>query len=259
MELRPLGATGIRVSPLGLGSVKFGRNEQVKYPQPFAIPDDRTVRALLEQARGLGINLIDTAPAYGTSQERLGRLLPGPRQEWVIVSKVGEFFEQGQSRFDFSYDTTLRTVERSLQTLRTDYLDVVLIHSDGDDLRILEQEGVLDALRELKAQGKIRAHGMSGKTVAGGVRAVAATDVVMVTYNPAEREELPVLAAAAAANKGVLIKKGLQSGHASDVEAALRFIFAQPGVGSVIVGTINPKHLADNVRAMELILAQGPG
>ncbi len=258
MELRPLGATGIRVSPLGLGSVKFGRNQQVKYPEPFVLPDDRTVRALLEQARGLGINLIDTAPAYGTSQERLGRLLPGPRDQWVIVSKVGEFFEQGRSRFDFSYDTTLRTVERSLQTLRTDYLDVVLIHSDGDDLRILEQEGVLDALRELKAQGKIRAHGMSGKTVAGGLRAVDETDVVMVTYNPSEREELPVLAAAADANKGVLIKKGLQSGHAADVEASLRFIFSQPGIGSVIVGTINPEHLADNARAMEQVLAQGP-
>jgi aryl-alcohol dehydrogenase-like predicted oxidoreductase len=258
VELRPLGATGIRVSPLGLGSVKFGRNEQVKYPQPFAIPDDRTLRALLEQARGLGINLIDTAPAYGTSQERLGRLLPGPRDEWVIVSKVGEFFEQGQSRFDYGYSTTLRTVEQSLQTLRTDYLDVVLIHSDGDDLRILEQEGVLEALRELKAQGKIRAHGMSGKTVVGGLRAVAETDVVMVTYNPAHQEERPVLAAAAAANKGVLIKKGLQSGHAADVEVALRFIFSQPGVGSVIVGTINPEHLADNVRATEQILAQNP-
>lgn len=258
MELRPLGATGIQVSPLGLGSVKFGRNEQVKYPEPFAIPDDRAVQALLEQARGLGINLIDTAPAYGTSQERLGRLLPGRRDEWVIVSKVGEFFEQGRSRFDFSYEITRRTVEQSLRTLRTDYLDVVLIHSDGDDLRILEQEGVLDALRELKAQGKIRAHGMSGKTVAGGLRAVAETDVVMVTYNPAHQEELPVLTAAADANKGVLIKKGLQSGHAVDVEASLRFIFSQPGIGSVIVGTINLDHLADNVRAMERVLAQGP-
>ncbi len=172
MELRPLGSTGINVSPLGLGTVKIGRNEQVKYPHPFEIPDDQAVRALLGLAQELGINLIDTAPAYGSSQERLGKLLPGTRDQWVIVSKVGEFFERGESRFDFSFATTRRVVEESLHTLNTDYLDVVLIHSDGGDLRILEQEGALDALRELKEQGLIRAHGMSSKTLAGGLRVV---------------------------------------------------------------------------------------
>ncbi len=86
MELRDLGGTGIRVSSLGLGTVKFGRNEQVKYPRAFQLPDDRQIRALLELAIDLGINLLDTAPAYGSSMERLGKLLPGPRERWVIVS-----------------------------------------------------------------------------------------------------------------------------------------------------------------------------
>jgi len=196
MELRDLGSTGIRVSPLGLGTVKFGRNDQVKYPRAFQLPDDGQIRSLLELAADLGINLLDTAPAYGSSMERLGKLLPGPRERWVIVSKVGEFFDHGRSRFDFGFDTTVRTVEQNLRTLDTDYLDAVLIHSDGDDLRILEQEPVLDALRSLKERGLIRAHGMSGKTVAGGLRSVAETDVVMATCNPAYPDEIPVLEAA---------------------------------------------------------------
>ncbi len=259
MELRPLGDTGIRVSPLGLGTVKFGRNEQVKYPESFKIPDDAAVRSLLDLATDLGLNLLDTAPAYGNSMQRLGKLLPGPRERWVIVSKVGEFFEQGRSRFDFGFDTTVRTVEDSLRTLGTDYLDAVLIHSDGDDLRILEQEPVLDALRSLKERGLIRAHGLSGKTLEGGLRAVAESDIVMVTCNPAYPDEIPVIEAAAQQGRGVLIKKGLQSGHIAGpdgVREALRYIFAQPGVSGLIVGTINPAHLHSNLTVLESVLEE---
>lgn len=252
MELRALGDTGIMVSPLGLGAVKLGRNQQVKYPRPFEIPDDAAVVELLSLARELGVNLLDTAPAYGNSEQRLGKLLPGPRDEWVIVSKVGEFFEGGKSRFDFSYDTTIRTVEQSLRNLKTDYLDAVLIHSDGDDYHALKEAGALDALRALKEKGLIRAHGFSGKTLVGGLLAVVESDIVMVTCNPAHQEELPVIRAANLRNRGVLIKKALQSGHieAGGVEESMRFIFAQPGVSSVMVGTITPDHLRDNVAAV---------
>lgn len=257
MELRPLGRTGVDVSPLGLGTVKIGRNEQVKYPQPFDLPDDRSVRSLLALARDLGINLLDTAPAYGTAQARLGALLPRPRSDWVIVSKVGEHFENGTSRFDFTFGATIRTVEDSLRTLQTDYLDCVLIHSDGDDLRILREEGVVDALETLKQRGLILLHGMSSKTVEGGLAAVDRLDVVMATCNLGYNDERPVLEAAERTGKGVLIKKALSSGHLAGpdaVEKAFRFILGQPGVSSIIVGTIDPAHLSDNVAAAEAAL-----
>ena len=67
MELRNLGATGIKISVLGLGTVKLGRDQEVKYPRGFKIPDDQAVRDLLALAQELGINFIDTAPAYGNS------------------------------------------------------------------------------------------------------------------------------------------------------------------------------------------------
>ena len=260
MELRPLGSTGLHVSPLGLGTVKFGRNRGVKYPRAFELPSDREALALLEVAWDLGINLLDTAPAYGESEERLGRLLRRCRRDWVVVTKVGEEFDDGVSRFDFSAAATRASVERSLRRLGVEALDAVLIHSNGEDLAILEREGVLPALLDLKRAGLVRAVGMSTKTVAGGLRAVECCDLVMVTYNLARREELPVIRAARATGKGVLVKKGLLGGHLNQVSsadparAALELIYAEPGVGSVVVGTLNPEHLRANVAIAEQVL-----
>lgn len=255
MELRALGSSGIQVSPMGLGTVKIGRDQQVKYPSGFTIPDDQTVSALIDQAWGLGINLIDTAPAYGNSEERLGKLLP-KSQPWVIVTKVGEIFENGESRFDFSAAHTRMSVERSLQRLQRDCVDVVLVHSSGDDMQIIQHEGVFEELEKLKQAGKICAYGMSTKTVEGGLWTVANTDLVMATWNQDDTHDRAVLEAAEQANKGVLIKKGLQSGHAQSVESAMRFVYQQPAVSSMIVGTINPKHLDDNASMVESILSE---
>jgi aryl-alcohol dehydrogenase-like predicted oxidoreductase len=257
--MRALGDTGLEVSALGLGTVKLGRNQGVKYPRGFTIPDDRDAAALLAQARELGINLIDTAPAYGNSEERLGQLLRGQRKDWLICSKVGEEFEGGHSHFDFSPEHTRRSVQRSLQRLGTEVIDIVLIHSDGDDLRIIEQLGTLQALEELKTQGLIRAFGLSTKTVAGGLAAAAISDVVMLTYNLAQREERPVLDACARLGKGALIKKALASGHLDadypdPVQASMDLVFNHPGTSAAIVGTITPAHLQANVEAVRRAL-----
>ena len=259
---RPLGSTGLSVSPLGLGTVKLGRDQGVKYPAGFIIPDDGQARMLLAQARGLGINLIDTAPAYGNSEARLGPLLRGQRHEWVIVSKVGEEFEDGQSHHDFSAAHTRMSVERSLKRLETDCIDLVLVHSDGDDLAILEQQEVYQTLADLKQEGKIRGYGFSGKTAAGGLKALEQGDCAMVTYNLKEQAERPVLYYAAEHGKAILVKKALASGHVclapgtDPVRASFELLFAHPGVCSAIVGTINPLHLAHNVATVARILSQ---
>ncbi len=258
--LRPLGSTGIQVSALGLGTVKLGRDQGVKYPEGFTIPDDRAARSLLDEARELGINLVDTAPAYGNSEERLGNLLQGQRQQWIICSKVGEDFDHGVSSFNFSAEHTRFSVQRSLQRLRSDYIDLVLVHSDGNDLHIIEQMGTLQALAELKSEGLIRAFGMSTKTVAGGQAAAQESDVVMLTYNLAQREEKAVLDCCARLGVGAVIKKALASGHLAEdcsdpVQASMDLVFAHPGTSAAIVGTINPAHLAGNVAAVRRALA----
>lgn len=260
VELRPLGSTGLLVSPLGLGTVKFGRNQGVKYPQPFVLPSDAELLNLLDTAWDLGINLLDTAPAYGSSEERLGRLLKRRRRDWVIVTKVGEEFSNGISHFDFSAAATRTSVERSLRRLGVETLDAVLIHSSGDDLEILQSSEVLPTLLGFKKAGLVRAVGISSKTVVGGLRAVECCDVVMVTYNLRDQGDLPVIRAAQAASKGVLIKKGFMSGYLEQVAendpilASLRLIYAEPGVGSVVVGTLDSGHLQANIYVSERIL-----
>jgi aryl-alcohol dehydrogenase-like predicted oxidoreductase len=239
----------MEVSLIGLGTVKLGRRTGVRYPKAFRIPGDDEVRALLSRAGELGINLLDTAPAYGQSEERLGRLLRGQRNDWVLATKVGESFEDGQSHFDFSPEAVLTSVKRSLQRLHTDHLDIVLIHSDGNDLDILDRQGTLESLEDLKQRGWIRAVGLSHKTLAGGRRAVElGCDVIMTTLNLVEQDQAEVIAQAGASGCGVLVKKALASGHAG--LESLAFAAAAPGVSSVIVGTINPAHLEADVAAV---------
>lgn len=237
------------VSLLGLGTVKLGRREGVRYPAPFELPDDSAAERLLDTARELGINLLDTAPAYGSSEERLGRLLRGRRNDWLISTKVGERFEAGESSYDFSPEAVRSSVKSSLQRLHTDRLDVVLIHSDGRDLHILDRLGTLESLIDLKSRGWIRAVGISHKTVAGADRAIAlGVDVIMATLNLDETDEEPLVARAAAAGVGVLVKKALASGHAGT--DSLRYAASRPGVSSVVVGTLNPEHLRDDARTV---------
>lgn len=251
MEMRALGQTGIVVSLLGLGTVKLGRNAGVKYPQVFDLPDDKAVVTLLETARELGINLLDTAPAYGLSERRLGQLRPGRREDWVVATKAGEYFDNGISRFDFTPAAIRASVENSLRLLRTDYLDAVLLHSDG-----VEEAGdrflpAVEELTRLKQGGLIRATGFSGKTVAGGDRLLPLVDVLMATWNPGYTDEAPLIARAAAQGRGVLIKKALASGHVADPATALQAAATLPGTCSIVVGTLSPANLRANAAALQ--------
>lgn len=252
LPVRQLGDTGMELSILGLGTVKLGRNQGVKYPARFDIPGDRQAANLLALATDLGINLLDTAPAYGTSEERLGRLLRGQRERWLICTKTGEEFIDGESAFNFSPEHTRMSIERSLQRLCTDRLDIVLVHSDGNDEDIIYHSGALDTLADLKKEGKIRAFGMSTKTLAGGLLAADRCDCVMVTWNLPYNEEVPVIDYCHQQGKGILVKKALASGHVAaegsgdPVRQSFEMIFAHPGVTSAIIGTINPDHLRAN-------------
>ena len=247
--------TGLSASMLGLGTVKFGRNQGVKYPQGFEIPDDASILKLLSLAADSGINLLDTAPAYGVAQQRIGQLV-GNSRDWLISTKVGEKFTDGKSEYSYSEADTRGSVENSLRVLKREVLDIVMIHSNGDDLRILQHEAVLETLLEMKQEGKIRALGISSKTVEGGLYALQYLDVVMCTYNLKETAELPVIEAAAKRNKAIFIKKGLMSGHLADADSddpllkSYRHVFSRRGVSSMIVGTINPVHLRQNIDAL---------
>ena len=244
---RALGTTGIEVSLIGLGTVKIGRNTGLDMA-PFNLPSLPQARRLIDRALDLGVNLLDTAAAYGESETRLGELLKGNRQRWVLCTKAGEIHEDGKSRYDFSGQAIRRSVETSLRRLRTDYLDVVLVHSDGRDMAILADSEALDTLNALKRAGTIRAVGFSHKTVAGGRAAFAQCDVIMTALSYDDRSQRDVVREAGDGGCGVLIKKPLDGGEAGP--ATLRYVAAQPGVSSIVVGTTNLAHLDADVAAV---------
>lgn len=251
MEKIELGQTGIHVSRIGLGTVKFGRNEGVKYPETFEIPDDDHLIDLLSLSKDLGLNLLDTAPAYGASEERLGNLLKGQREDWVIVGKAGEEFEKGESKYIFTPDHFEMSLERSLKRLQTEYIDILLIHSNGDDMNILSNDALIQKMHDFKDQGLVKAIGASTKTAGGGMQTLALMDVVMLMYSPNYLDEKPVLDYAAKHNKGTLLKKVLNSGHTKTPQESIRFALNHPGSTTAIIGTINPDNLIANIAALK--------
>ncbi len=246
MRTRALGATGLEVTPLAFGAFKIGRNLGTKYEHAYELPDENQVRDLLEHVLDLGITYIDTAPAYGVSEERIGKILGERCDEFVLSTKVGETFEDGRSRFDFSADATRDSVARSARRLRRDVLDIVFVHSDGNDLAIQDDSGVVETLVELKTEGLVRAIGFSGKTIPGNRRAMDWADVLMIEYHHEDRSHEQVIDEAHARGLGVVVKKGLASGRLAAAEA-IGFILDHPGVSSLIVGSLDPGHLAENV------------
>jgi aryl-alcohol dehydrogenase-like predicted oxidoreductase len=262
MQRTNIADTGIETSILGLGTVKFGRNTAVKYPRPFTIPTDKELMEILNTAAACGINLLDTAPAYGNSEERLGHLLKQSGYPWIISTKVGEIFnpKTGTSSYNFTPEYIQKSIENSLFNLQKEQLDIVLIHSDGNDEKIILNDGALEQLNHLKKKGLIRATGMSTKSIKGGVMAAEQSDVVMVTHNLNYQEESAVIDYAYQHNKGIMIKKAFASGHATSTQSdninteeskdivlqSFNCIYQNKGVSSIILGSINPGHIKEN-------------
>ncbi len=254
MQLRPLGRTGLHVSPIGFGAFKIGRNEKTKYPTAYDLPDDAAVDALLNGVLDLGINSIDTAPAYGISEERIGRAISHRRSEFVLSTKVGETFENGESHYDFSRNGVETSLNRSLQRLRTDVLDVVFIHSNGNDLAVLNETDVVDVLTEFRDRGVIRGIGLSGKTTDGARASFGWADAVMVEYHANDTSHADIIHEAGERGIAVIVKKGLASGHLPAADA-IRFVLSNPQVASVVVGGLNLDHIRANVAAANRAIA----
>lgn len=258
MERRPLGGTGLNVPRLGLGTVKIGRNQGVKYPEPFELPGDAEVEKLLHAAMEEGVTLWDTAPAYGRAEERLGPYVERHRDEIVLCSKAGESFGPEGSRYDFRGEALRRSVEESLRRLRTDHLDLLLLHSDGRDVERLREGDAVATLHALREEGMARAVGISAKTAEGIRLASESLDVVMAPYHREGTELGEALAGASAAGRGILVIKALGQGHAvvgsdprEELARQLGFVLDQDFVDCAVLGTARAEHLRQWVRALQ--------
>jgi aryl-alcohol dehydrogenase-like predicted oxidoreductase len=152
MELRALGQTGVKVSPLCLGAMMFGAWGETDH--------DESIR-IIHRALDAGVNFVDTADVYsrGESEEIVGKALAGGRRDNVVLAtKVHGTMGDDPNQFGNSRRWIMREVEDSLRRLGTDWIDLYQIHRPEDDTDIDE---TLGALTDLVRQGKVRYIGSS--------------------------------------------------------------------------------------------------
>lgn len=247
MDRRPLGLTGIETSVLGYGAFKIGRNQGIKYEHGYDLPSEDEAGRLLHAVLDLGIDLIDVAPAYGSAEERVGRHLEHRRDAFTLCTKVGETFEDGVSTYDFTPGAVRRSVRESLRRLRTDVIDVLLVHSDRADAERATDDDLVATLEDLRDAGLVRAIGFSGRTVASARLAMRWAQVLMIEYHPLDASHADVMSEARDAGLGVLVKKGLASGRVPAGEA-IPFVLGHAATSSLVVGGLSLEHLQENVR-----------
>jgi aryl-alcohol dehydrogenase-like predicted oxidoreductase len=160
MRYRNLGRTGIKVSPYALGALMFAT--QVGNPDP-----EDSIR-IIHKALDAGINLVDTADAYGDSEEVVGRALKGRRDNVVLATKVSRPMGTDPNQQGASRRWIMTAVENSLRRLQTGHIDLYQIHRPDPDTDI---EETLSALTDLVRSGKIRAFGTSGMPASNLVEA----------------------------------------------------------------------------------------
>jgi myo-inositol catabolism protein IolS len=215
MKYRRLGKTGLRVSVIGVGTWQFGGEWGKAFQQA-------EVDAILANASGLGINLIDTAECYGDhlAEELVGRAIRGRREKWVLATKFGHRFNGAFQRDNvFEPAQVQEQLERSLQALQTDYLDLYQFHSGTDPM--FETPGLWEKLREWVNRGTIRHLGISVSKKNASLRQVdqasaVGAETIQVVYNRIERDaEKEILPSCLRQNLGVLARVPLASGFLS--------------------------------------------
>jgi aryl-alcohol dehydrogenase-like predicted oxidoreductase len=149
MEYRNLGRSGLKVSPLCLGTMNFG-----------GPTDEATARRIVARARDAGVNFVDTADVYskGVSEEVTGRAIGPERDQWVLATKLANQVGPDANAAGLSRKWVMRAAEASLRRLGTEYIDVYYLHKEDHATPLAE---TVRAMEDLIRQGKIRYFGVS--------------------------------------------------------------------------------------------------
>ena len=159
MRYRSVGDTGLKVSEISLGTAEIGLDYGFKGNAHYGKPDVKESIRLLHAALDRGINLIDTARAYGPSEEIIGQAFEGISSPPYIASKVSLSKDASKKELPALRDEIFGSIETSLRALKLQTLDLLLIHNTA--LEHLRSEDVLVCLKEAQQQGKVRFLGAS--------------------------------------------------------------------------------------------------
>ncbi|AIE84387.1 aldo/keto reductase [Fimbriimonas ginsengisoli] len=268
MERRAFGKTGLEVSVLGFGGSEIGFGDVA---QPI-------IERLLNSAIDAGLNVVDTAECYGDGEDKIGRAISHRRDEFLLFTKCGH--SSGFAEPDWDPAMLAKSIDRSLQRLRVDYVDLVQLHSCDESL--LRQGDVIDVLRRAREGGKTRFIGYSGdRNNARYAVECGAFDALQTSVNIADQEAIELtLPLARDKGMGIIAKRPvanvawiseppvgsyprtywerlqelrydfLQSETQKAVSIALSFTLGQPGICTAIVGTQNPDRWRQNAKSI---------
>src|SRR5260370_10825024 len=267
MEKRTLGKTGMDATVLGYGGAEIGFRST-----PF-----ETVERMINGALDAGLNVIDTAECYVDSEQKIGRAVSGRRDDYFLFTKCGH----SKDGDHWNPKKMAETIDRSLEHLRTDRVDLVQLHSCSEEQ--LRQGDVIDVVRKARDAGKTRFIGYSGDGHAA-VYAVesGAFDTLQISVSIADQEGIDLaVPAAKARGMGVIAKRPIanaiwQSASKPDeyyqtywerlqaldydflkgdmhlaVGIPLRFTLSLPGVHTAIVGTTQPERWKKNAELLK--------
>jgi len=267
MEKRRLGRTDMDVTVLGFGGAGIAGG------------DLENIRKVLNSALDAGINVIDTAECYEGSEESIGKAISKRRSEFFLFTKCGH--PRGIGSKDWSANSILESIERSLRRLQTDCIDLIQLH--GCSEAILKKREAISALEKARERGWVRYLGYSGDGPPARFAVECdAFDVLQTSINIADQEAISqIVPLARGKNIGLIAKRPLanfawKTGHkpinsyhheyyerlrkldfdflGNDEESiaiALRFVLSVPGVHTAIVGTTKPERSEENARLLE--------
>lgn len=272
------GRTGLRVSPLGFGAA----------PAAYLATEKQRMAAMIDRLLDAGMNVIDTAASYPGSERFIGEHLSHRRNDFVLVSKCGSKIPESDGA-PWSEKLISDTIDRALKLMKTDVIDVMLLHSC--DLATLKRLDALRALCKAKEAGKVLHVGYSGDNeVAEFASHFMHEDIAVIetSINIVDQANLRWLEYAAEKQIGIIAKRpianaawkdlhrqpGMYQSYAKEytdrframglrlsdlgysgtdeaawAEVALRFTLSQHGVHTAIIGTTNPKNAEANLAA----------
>src|SRR6266545_3809741 len=274
---RTLGRTGLAVTNLAYGAMEV-RGSRIWGGRPVT---EGQAEAILNAVLDEGINFIDTANDYGRSEEFIGRYIAHRRNEFYLATKCGCTVVRRDTDTDdtphvWTRDNLFRGLNESLQRMKTDYVDIMQLHNPPAEET--EKNQLVEALKEMQQQGKVRFISISTTLphlptyLHWGV-----FDTFQIPYSALEREHEDGISRAAEAGIGTIIRGGVARGEfgvglgnedrwkkfeeagldelrepgESRTAFLLRFTLSHPHVQTIIVGTLYPEHLQENVAAVE--------
>ncbi len=253
MRYKVLGKTGLKVSVVGFGAIKLPELSLEEASE------------LLNRALDLGVNFIDTARAYGDSEEKIGAALRGRRDEFYIATKTHERDSDG----------AYRDVLRSLKCLQTDYIDLYQLHtvsSKGEYERVMGSGGALEGLKRARREGLVGHIGITIHRDLDVMRMAIESgefETIMLAYNPLDPEGVEregILRLAKEHGMGVIAMKPLSGGQLVTPETelgkraggdpvaigSLRYVLSNECVDTVIPGMRRLWELEDNVSVADM-------